>query len=340
MTVETTPSKNLYLSGQNALRADINQPWEQGNQEWWDWYVSLAENEERARGIFHDLPPLPVTPKPTQDELNSELSQSYKLSQDQIDFFRREGFIKLKQVLSPKILLYLRQELVSLLSTNFNAELDGGVRDRFLSLDLIWLENDLVRQFVLSSRIGKLAADLLGVPSIRLYHDNIMSKEPGCGRTPWHADDLHYPLATDDVVTVWIPTQAIPCEMGPLAFAKSMEAHRLVESIPFNKFDSSYDRRVTETFHDKGIIIEDGPFDLGDVGFHHNLSFHTAGPNLTSRSRIVLSNTFFADGTQLVERPTMVSGDWEKFAPGVQPGDQLASPVNPVCWPPEKSSIM
>ena len=120
--------------------------------------------------------------------------------------------------------------------------------------------------------------------------------------------------------------------MGPLAFAKSIDAYRLVEDIPFNKFDASYDRRVNETFQKYKMLMEDGAFELGEISFHHNLSFHTASANKTSRSRIVLSNTYFADGARLVEQPTMISGDWQKFAPGVGPGDLLATHVNPVCW--------
>ena len=53
----------------------------------------------------------------------------------------------------------------------------------------------------------------------------------------------------------------------------------------------------------------------------------------TTQSRIVLANTYFADGARVVEKPTMVSGDWQKFIPGVGPGEIAASEFNPVCWP-------
>lgn len=319
-----------------APHDDINRPWAQGNQEWWDWYVTLAENDADAAGAPHAQPPLPDAPAPSAEALDRELAAPYALGPDQIETFRRQGFVKLKDVFSPGALLQLRRVLARLLADSVGATLDGGLRDRFLSLDMVWLENDLVRRFVLSPRIGKLAADLLGVPGVRLYHDNVMSKEPGCGRTPWHYDDHHFPIATNDVVTVWIPVQPIPAAMGPLAFAKSIEAHRLVRDVPFSSTDTSYDRQVAKTFRQAGLGVEAGGFDLGEVSFHHNLNFHTAGPNRTSRSRIVLSNTFFADGAHLVDDITMVSGDWQKFAPGVRPGGRLATPVNPVCWPPQR----
>lgn len=266
--------------------------------------------------------------------LTTELSEPFSLTRDQLEFFQREGFIKLKDVFSPDSLLQLRAELVRLLQVSTTSHLDGGVRNRFLSLDMVWLTNTLVRQFVLSPRIGKLAADLLGVPCVRLYHDNVMSKEPGCGRTPWHNDDHHFPLATDDVVTVWIPVQETPVEMGSLTFAQPFDAYSLVEDIPFSPSDTSYDQRVGETFSREQVSINEGPFDLGEISFHHNKNFHTAGANRTERSRVVLSNTYFADGARLVRNPTVISGDWQKFAPGAYPGDKLATKVNPICWPP------
>ena len=38
---------NLNLSGKNAIDNSINQNWEQDNQAWWDWYVTLAENSNK-----------------------------------------------------------------------------------------------------------------------------------------------------------------------------------------------------------------------------------------------------------------------------------------------------
>ena len=59
---------------------------------------------------------------------------------------------------------------------------------------------------------------LISSPAVRLYHDNVLAKQAGCGRTPWHYDDHHFPLDTNDVVTAWVPAQPTPLEMGPLAY--------------------------------------------------------------------------------------------------------------------------
>ncbi len=249
--------------------------------------------------------------------------------------FRRDGFVKLKGVLSPGATIRLRRELKGLLEAAFDVTLDGGATDRFVSLEMVWNQNPLIRLYVLSPRIAKICADLLGVERVRLYHDNVLSKEPGCGRTPWHYDDHHFPLATCDVVTPWIPAQPVPIEMGPLTFASPIDIYKLVEGVPFNKQDTSYDRHVASLFRDRGVVIDQTPFELGEVSFHHNLNFHTAASNRTTMSRIVLANTFFADGARLMDAPTMVSGDWQKFMPGCEPGGLADSRLNPVCWPPE-----
>ena len=330
-----TAQSSPKLVGENARRSDVDQPWEQDNQAWWDWYLTLADNGNDPVGTLRDGDPLPASPAIDEDAVAEELRTLFSVSPAERAFFRNNGFIKLRGVLSPAATLRLRQELVELLSATFDTVLDGGTMGRFLSVELAWLHNRLLRDYVLSPRIAKIAADLLNVPRVRLYHDNAMSKEPGCGRTPWHYDDHHFPLATQDVVTDWIPAQPISRAMGPLAFARPIDVHKLVEDVAFNKFDTSYDRHVAEVFRNHAVAVDDEPFEIGEVSFHHNLCFHTAAANRTRQSRIVLANTYYADGARVVDAPTMVSGDWQKFIPDTQPGDIAASALNPVCWPAE-----
>jgi hypothetical protein len=319
------------LEGTNALGEDINQYWDQDNQAWWDWYVTLADNKSKDNAAnFVDIPPIQHFEMPSDSELEDELSTPYNLSEVHHLAFRRDGFVRLPNVLSPEAIGRLRVELISLLNKTFSK---NNRSKRFLSLEMMWIESPIIRQYVLSPRIAKISADLLSVKSVRLYHDNALSKEPGCGRTPWHYDDHHFPLETNNVVTAWMPAQPVPTAMGPLSFAKPLNVFNLVKNINFNKNDTSYDKKVTEAFKAHNVAIDCKPFEIGEASFHHNLSFHTAGENKTSQSRIVLANTYFADGARVVKEPTMVSGDWQKFIPGVGPGEIVASELNPVCWP-------
>jgi len=314
-------------------KSNENKAWDKDNQAWWDWYISLAENSNsNTHNTLLNIPEPPKIKYSSKFDLNRELSKPYTLTTQNIKTFQKNGFIKLKNVLTSNVVQVLRYEILSLLRKTFTNYYEIK-KNRFLSLEMMWLENSLIKEFVLSSRIAKICADLLNVEKIRLYHDNALVKESGCGRTPWHYDDHHFPLATNDVITAWIPAQAIPIVMGPLAFAKPLDVYKLVKDIKFNEFDTSYDKKISEVFKKNKISIVEEPFELGEVSFHHNLSFHTASENKTNQSRIVLANTYFADGARVVNNPDMISGDWKKFIPKTNPGEIVSSDLNPICWP-------
>jgi hypothetical protein len=323
-----------FLDQSNATSDGIDEKWAASNEQWWDWYLSLATNDGRDLGPEVEVQPLPELSQPSLEEVAAELDVAYQLTPESIEFFRREGFIKLKQICSPASLLLLRRSLEGL----FARAIGNAPAMRFPSLEMMWRIDPIARAFVLSRRLAGIAAQLLGVDSVRLYHDNALSKLPGCGRTPWHYDAHHYPIASENVVTIWMPLQPTPQEMGPLAFARGMDNWRRVADLPFSKFDDSYDRGIATALRDGGVAVEDGAFELGEVSFHHTRSIHNAGPNRTSLARMALATTYFETGARMVDSPTLISGDFEKFMPGVQPGEPIASELNPVVYAQEHAS--
>jgi ectoine hydroxylase-related dioxygenase (phytanoyl-CoA dioxygenase family) len=327
------PESYDYLSKAQQKSEDVSSEWDQDNQQWWNWYMTLAENEDERNSLAAQLEPYNLESPIEIDKsklayIEDGLSQPYNLSRASIDKFARDGYIKLKNVIDPEHLTLLRQRINAILIQALGRE--PGLA--FRSDEMMWLQDELVRRFVLSKRVAQIASELLDVQAVRLYHDNALSKEPGCGRTPWHYDYHHFPIDSLNVCTAWIPLQTIPKEMGPLAFAAGMETYKLVQDLPFNKFDASYDKQLSQIFSENQVPVDDSSFDLGDVSFHHSLSFHTAGANMTSDSRMALATTYFEDGARLVSNPTMISGDFQKFMPGIEPGEFINSDYNPVCY--------
>jgi len=84
----------------------------------------------------------------------------------------------------------------------------------FLRAPNVWQRSDAAREFVFAKRLARIAAELLGVSSVRLYHDQALYKEPGGGVTPWHIDQFAWPLPSGSACTMWIPLREIPLEMG------------------------------------------------------------------------------------------------------------------------------
>ncbi len=321
---------NSNLPSANSKTDSINETWTGSNEQWWNWYISLADNSQqpvnRERLIS---PPEQVAQKvPSIQELQKELAEPYPISEHQIQTFQTESYLRIKNFLSPGGLYLLRQELKQLFEQHYKFD----PNQQFSSREMMWLESNIASEFVNSQRLGQLAAELLQVSSVRIYHDDFLCKEPGCGRTPWHYDGDHYPIASNNVGTIWIPLQPTPKEMGPLELAKGMDIYKLVKEIPFDKFSQGHDRAIGEMLQAHGIIIDNEPFQLGEISFQHRLNVHGAGANRTTQQRIAFGISYFENGASVINSPTLISGDWQKFMPGVQPSEPISSPYNPIVY--------
>lgn len=300
------------------------QDWAGDDQQWWDWYVTLATNEKTPSRL--DGGPGPASDAAAgDDEVIAALTEPYPLTAGQRARFQAESFIKLPAVIPPRVLRRLADRLDQLLRGEHGADNFG----RFTSLEQMWQRDDLMRLVAMSPRLGNLAAQLVDA-DVRIYHDNALSKEPGCGRTPWHHDAEHFPLATLRAVTAWIPVSAVSPAMGPLSFASHPDLRGLLGGLAFDRTGTSYDTAVSSRIASSGTHVEDGPFTAGEVSFHGALCFHTAGANHTNQPRRALATTYYADGARVIEHPTLISGTWQAFLPGVLPGGLAVTRLNPV----------
>jgi ectoine hydroxylase-related dioxygenase (phytanoyl-CoA dioxygenase family) len=200
----------------------------------------------------------------------------------------------------------------------------------FLQLFNLWQQDDRIKALVFSTRLAKIAADLMQCTGSRLYHDQALYKEPGGGITPWHADQYYWPLETDKTVTAWMPLQAVPLDMGPLEF--SAGSHQIVEGRELEIGDNSEKEiqqrlRVTDFKH----VIE--PFEAGEVSFHSGWVFHRAGANKTDEMRKVMT-IIYMDKDMKLKQPenTNQQNDWDTWCPGARVGEVIETELNPLLY--------
>lgn len=271
-------------------------------------------------------------PPPTA--IRSFLSEPYALTQEQIDYYQQNRYIKLKQVLNEESLLYFNQVITD--RVNQMNKVSTALHERttygkaFLQLFNLWREDELVRELVFSKRLAKVAADLIETEGVRIYHDQALFKEGGGGITPWHADQYYWPLESDKTVTIWIPLQSTPLELGPLEF--SAGSHQLLEGRDLEIGDESevtieQKLRVTDFRH----VIE--PFDAGEVSFHSGWVFHRAGANVTDQMRKVMT-VIYMDQNMKLKNPENENqiNDWNTWCPGAKVGEIIDTPLNPVLY--------
>lgn len=262
------------------------------------------------------------------------LEKPYQLSSEQTNFFEQNGFIKLKNVLNTEAIAYLNETISNEVKRLNTQHLPLEERDTygkaFLQIMNIWTKSELVKEIVFSKRLAKIAADLLRVEGVRLYHDQALYKEPGGGITPWHADQYYWPLANDATVTVWIPLQETPLEMGPLEF--SAQSFKLTTGRDKEIGDESQ-QVLKETLAREGFehVIE--PFEIGEVSFHKGWLFHRAGANNTDKMRCVMT-MIYMDKNMVLKQPENKNQivDWETWCPGAEIGKQIDTPINPVLY--------
>lgn len=264
----------------------------------------------------------------------SDLNAPFQLTNEQVSFFQQNRFIKIKQVLSPATVVYFNKIVSERVAELNEIETPLEKRDTygkaFLQLMNLWREDAGVQSLVFSRRIAQIAAGLMQVEGVRLYHDQALFKEAGGGITPWHADQFYWPLSSDKTITAWIPLQATPLEMGPLEFSSG--SHVIQQGRELAIGDESEQvmskrLRVSDFEH----VIE--PFDLGEISFHSGWVFHRAGANVTNEMRKVMT-IIYMDKDMRLKQPENDNqiNDWHTWCPGTRVGEIINSPINPVLY--------
>lgn len=263
-----------------------------------------------------------------------ELDTPYSLTSDQINQFRRDGFIKLKDVLSPEALAYYGDEITAKVH-ELNQE-DAPLEERgtygkaFLQVMNIWRHSEVVDAFVRSRRLAGIATELLGTKGVRMYHDQALYKEAGGGYTPWHVDQYYWPLDSEKTVTAWIPLDAVPQENGPLEFSKGSQ--KILFGREFAISDES-EAEIEKNLRRSQLPVISEPFDLGEVSFHYGYTFHRAGPNTSDQPRRVMTIIYMDSEMRLIQpRNENQQSDWDNWCPGAQVGEVIATEMNPVLY--------
>lgn len=199
----------------------------------------------------------------------------------------------------------------------------------FLQSFNLWRRDPEIATFVLSPRFARLAAALLGVDRVRLYHDQALCKEPGGGHTPWHQDQHYWPIDTDKTITMWMPLVDVPPEVGSMTFA--VGSHRL-DDLRGGGISEESDTEFEAIIRSRGLPTHTyGAVKAGDATFHAGWTIHSASPNPTDELRTVMTVIYVADGARVPEQISEAQEvDRQAWLGGTPLGAPIDHPLNPL----------
>ncbi|MCW5635326.1 MAG: phytanoyl-CoA dioxygenase family protein [Rubrivivax sp.] len=223
---------------------------------------------------------------------------------DVVAAFQRDGAVCLRGVLTPAEVERLARGIdANLAAPSPRAIVASRPGDPgfFIEDFCNWQANDDYRATALDTALPEAAARLMRSSSVRLYHDHMLTKEPGTRTpTPWHQDQPYYNIDGRQNVSFWIP-------VDPVRRASTLEfvagSHRGPWLMPRTFMDHQ------AKWFPEGSLAElpdidgrRGDFDIlgwslepGDAVAFHMLTLHAAGGVDGDRRRRVFSLRYLGD---------------------------------------------
>lgn len=254
--------------------------------------------------------------------MEQAVDQFLPAAQD-IAFYEEHGWYASPVVLTEK----------QLLDANYGAQrFYAGERDRILPIrrgylnwrpedgdvlrqnDYVSLQNDEISDLVATPVLSAIAGTLARTESIRLFHDQLISKPPTAEPTTtigWHSDRAYWKTCSSEkMLTAWIPFHDTSLTTGTLMYLDGSHKWPGVEEL--STFGQQNHESIEARYASRGYPITRVAMELraGQVCFHHCQLVHGSLPNSSTGPRIALA-LHFQDATN-------------RYVPGV---DQDGNPV-------------
>lgn len=240
--------------------------------------------------------------------LSSELLNLLPTTED-IAFYREHGWYISKKIFSDEEIDELYTASERFYAGERDAQLPAPIKsyldwtpDKGDSLrlnDYIVIQSQKFRQFSVNPLLGAIAAKLSGTDQIRLFNSSLIykpSRDTGEDTlVGWHTDRAYWKTCTSDsMLTAWIPLHDCNEQMGTLTVIDGSHLWPNTELIQEMRNSKTFlcdnFERLESQLNKCGMFIKKVPIIIkkGQVSFHHCLTFHGSGLNLSTQPRRAL----------------------------------------------------
>ena len=258
------------------------------------------------------------------------------LSNDEIDFFKSQGAIVIKNIFSPWIDL-LRKGFEKVLKepgphARENVKNEEG---RFFEDYCNWQRITEFKKFAEESPAAQIVAEATGSKSIQLFHEHIFVKNPGTAKeTPWHQDMPYYCVDGNDTGSFWIPLDPISKNnslqvlLGSHKFPKLIRPTKWSNNQPWYKDDDNFMDMPDVKSMKKNIL--NPKMNLGDAILFNFKVLHSSSGNSEKIPRKAFSMRFIGDDVRYIDRGGETSPPFKGI--DLKIGAKMREDWFPVVW--------
>jgi ectoine hydroxylase-related dioxygenase (phytanoyl-CoA dioxygenase family) len=248
-----------------------------------------------------------------------------------VDRFRHDGFVVVPDLLDDGELA----RYGAAVTAGVQARTGAGLRpyaernryqQSFLQCMNLWEDCPDVRPLTFHPRLGQAAAELLGVGTVRLWHDQALYKEPGGRATDAHQDHPYWPIRETASVTAWIPFAGSQRGGGAMAYLPGSHLIGLRKFVNIFWGDPENILADPQVCAIEPVWVE---VPRGSVAFHHGLTVHLAEPNSLDHARAVHTIIYFPDGSTRGYPTPHFAVD----RGNIEVGQRIDGDGTPVAWP-------
>ncbi len=255
--------------------------------------------------------------------------------------FRRDGAVCVRRLLSPLDVALLCDGIdANLAAPSPRAKVASRADDpgRFVEDFCNWQHNAAYRRLIFESPLAAAAGALTGSRQIRLYHDHMLTKEPGTrAPTPWHQDQPYYNVEGTLNCSMWIAVDAVRrhstlefvagSHRGPWLMPRTFMDHR-AKWFPEGSLADLPDIEAER----ERLPILGWEIEPGDVVCFHMLALHASRGVDGDRRRRVFSVRWLGDDMRHAPRPWATSPEFPGLADELPAGAAMEHPLFPLLW--------
>lgn len=209
------------------------------------------------------------------------------LTQDQIEQFNRDGYIKGIRIYSGEEITTIRRYFDDLLAKVIAAGGDSySISSAHLKYGKVW-------DILTNQRIVAVIKDLLGENVIG-WGSHFFCKMPRDGKqVAWHQDASYWPLTPSKAVTCWLAVDDADVENACMRFVAGSHHHGAMTFRPSDPQEHNVLNQTIENVEQYGHFVDD-ILKAGEASFHSDLLLHGSDANLSHRRRCGLTLRYAA----------------------------------------------